>query len=270
MNQGNVLTLLATSGLNLPVVVSERNDPKLCSIGAEWNCLRKWAYRRAHRVVVQTESAKTYFSAAVQRRTVVIPNPVIVPPERPKKNHREGQKLIVGLGRLVPQKGFELLLAAFAQIASRHPDWSLAVWGEGGQRGQLEELRDRLGLRERVGLPGRTREPHEKLQQADLFVLSSRSEGFPNALGEAMACGLPVISFDCPSGPRDLIRDQVDGLLVPQGDVAALASAMERLMSNVDERNRLAARAVEVSERFGLEKVMALWETILQKEKRNA
>jgi GalNAc-alpha-(1->4)-GalNAc-alpha-(1->3)-diNAcBac-PP-undecaprenol alpha-1,4-N-acetyl-D-galactosaminyltransferase len=263
MEKVNVLTLLATVGLNLPVVVSERIDPHFYPIGKIWSCLRTWAYRRTGCLVVQTESAKAFFSEPIQRRTRVIPNPVIRPPESAAGSNRGIRKQIIGIGRLTPQKGFDLLLNAFAQIASRHPDWSVVVWGDGEAREALEQQRDQLGLRDQVRFPGRTKRPFQQLREADLFILSSRFEGFPNALCEAMACGLPVISFDCQSGPREIIRDNVDGLLVPNGDVVALASAMERLMSNEDELKRLSSRAVEVIERFGLEKIMATWGHVL-------
>jgi GalNAc-alpha-(1->4)-GalNAc-alpha-(1->3)-diNAcBac-PP-undecaprenol alpha-1,4-N-acetyl-D-galactosaminyltransferase len=263
----NVLTLLATRGLGITVIVSERIDPWMYSIGRFWGTLRRWLYPYADQVVVQSESALRYFSPSIQRVSCIVPNPVSWPGEFQgtlDKVSARHMPIALGMGRLEEQKGFDLLLQAFAQIASDHPDWLLEIWGEGSARPALERLRHGLQLNERVRLPGKTRQPFQKMQAADLFVLSSRFEGFPNVLCEAMAFGLPAISFDCLSGPRQIIRDGTDGILVPPGDVEALAAAMHRLMSEPTLRQRLAARAPEVLERFGLERVMGMWEEILQ------
>lgn len=262
----NVLTLLATRNLKIPVIVDEQIHPGMYPIGRFWELLRRWTYPHADRVVAVTARALSYFSPQIQSRGYVIPNPAL------SVNVAEisSDKLLVkpsaiAMGRLHPQKGFDLLLQAFAQLKDCYPEWNLTILGEGELRPQLESLRDRLQLCDRVHFPGAVKNPHDFLKQADIFVMSSRFEGFPNALCEAMACGLPVISTDCPSGPKEIIRPEIDGLLVPSEDVNALVAAMDRLMSNPAERKRLAARAPEVTEQFSLEKIMNNWEELLDK-----
>ena len=168
------------------------------------------------------------------------------------------------MGRLTYQKGFDVLLRAFATIAKKHPGWQLLILGEGEMRPELERLRDDLELTNRALMPGLYNPPFPLLKQSQLFVLSSRYEGFGNALIEAMGCGVAVISTDCPSGPAEIIRDGENGLLVPTEDVEALATAMDRLMTDEAERNRLAARAIEVKERFSLERTLDSWESLLE------
>jgi len=264
MHQTNEIVLLATRGLNVPVIVSERNHPAMENTSRIWTQLRQWTYPFADRIVVQTKRAGNYFSSKLQERIIVIPNPVLLPPDKQKQTHKLlGENSLIAMGRLVPQKGFDLLLEALAKLKERYPEWRLTILGEGELRPKLESLRNELGLGDRVYLVGRVKNPYEFLKQADIFIMSSRFEGFPNALCEAMACGLAVISTDCPNGPREIIRDGVDGILLPNEDISALAAAMERLMFDEKERRSLGERATEVTERFGLEKVMLLWESLI-------
>ncbi|NEQ64732.1 MAG: glycosyltransferase family 4 protein [Symploca sp. SIO2D2] len=260
----NILTLLATQGLNIPVIVSERTNPALHRIGIIWERLRQWIYPKADRIVVQTPEALDYFTPEIQTLISIIPNFVKVPGQgRCIAGNHHNYRSIIAMGSFLGVKGFDLLLQSFAGVKDHHPDWNLTILGDGPLRRELESLRDSLGLASRVTLPGRVKNPHKWLQQADLFVMSSRYEGFPNALCEAMACGLPVIATDCPSGPRAIIRDGIDGILVPTENVSELTSSMDRLMSNNQERRCLAERAPEVLERFSLEKIMTMWENLL-------
>lgn len=265
----NVRVLLATRGLNIPVIVSERSTPPHEIIKQTgWALLRLRLYPTATCLVTLTEEALSYFPEAVRGRGRVIPNLVLSPAAAGNGNEkRNGNgKVLMAMGRLAPVKGFDLLLRAFALVAREHPSWSLEIWGEGLMRTELGSLAAELGITERVRLPGFTKHPHATLRRADLFAMSSRYEGFPNALCEAMACGLAAVSFDCPGGPRNIIRDGVDGVLVEAGSVTAMAASLNRLMGDEAERNRLGVRAREVVKRFDAEKIMAMWERLILNE----
>lgn len=259
----NVLTLLAVRGLCLPVVVAERTSPRRHRMPPLYACLRRVLYRWAARLVVQTDETAAWGRRRVApERVVVLPNPVW--PSQPPGRLAElpaGPRL-VAMGRLVALKRFDLLIEVFAPLAERLPEWSLVILGDGPERARLERLVEVSGLAGRVRLPGEVRDPASWLTGSDVFVLTSRYEGFPNALCEAMACGLPAVAFDCPTGPSEIIRNGVDGVLVPDGDRAALAIALERLMREEGERGRLAVRAPEVVERFAATRILARWEEL--------
>lgn len=260
----NVLTLMASRGLGIPLIVSERNDPHQNSIGSAWSGLRSLLYRHADAVVVQSGAIRDWALRLPGIKAIyVIPNPVNSTGNGSEQasRRRGSAHTIAAMGRLVRQKGFDILIEAFGRCAGKHSDWSLVILGEGPQRASLQNFAADLGIADRVNLAGQFLEPATVLKRADLFVLSSRYEGFPNALLEAMACQLPVVSTDCSGGgPREIIRDGVDGILVPPEDVAALADAMDRLMANSNERRRLGTRACEIIERFSIGRIMALWD----------
>jgi glycosyltransferase involved in cell wall biosynthesis len=261
----NVLTVLACIASGIPVVISERADWAAAKISKPvWAWLRNAVYRLADLVVVPSRTvAESVRGFVSDKRLWIIPNPIAIAlPERKARDSQE--KIIVSVGRLSPEKGFDLLVRAFAACASLNPGWSLIIYGEGEQRATLERLIEDLQLKDRVSLPGQVREPVNYIWTADLFVLSSYTECFPNALCEAMAVGLPVIATDCPSGPREIIRHGVDGILVAPNDVYALSAAMHGLLNDPDIRDRLGSHAREVTERFGLEKVIGMWNALFK------
>ena len=256
----NVLTLIAASRLGMEVVVSERNNPQAQTVGPVWNVLRSHLYRRAFGLVTMTKGALESFPASMRKRGWVIPNPVDLPGAG---RRRSDGRTLTAVGRLVPQKGFDLLLRAFAEVAPEFPDWRLVIWGEGADREVLEAERAALGLDDRVDMPGVTEAPGIWVDTADAFVLSSRFEGWGIVLLEAMAAGLPVVSFDCRWGPREMIEDGENGLLVEPESVAAMAEALRRLLGDSSLRQRLAAAACASSRRFTTAHVVDRWDEVV-------
>jgi glycosyltransferase involved in cell wall biosynthesis len=262
-DQVSVLSLLALLGTGCPVVAAERTVPQRNQMPVFLRFLRGLLFPTAAAVVAQTPGALEYFSARIRRRGHVIPNPVMVPEGLEKKPAEPGRHMLLGLGRLRPVKRFDVLVRSFAKIAPKFPNWTLEIWGEGVERPRLEAQIEQLGMQEQIKLRGETRKPLEVMVTADLFALTSDFEGFPNVICEAMACGLPVVSVDCPFGPGAIIRDGIDGLLVKPGDEAALSSALERVMEDTALRHEMARNAPDVRKRLALDVVMSQWATVL-------
>lgn len=259
----NVLTLAASLGTSLEVAVSERNNPERQRAHPLWNLCSTLLLGRANAIVAQTRRAADHLRKSVQRRVSVIPNPICVPPFSPAPPDSEGPMRLVAVGRLTGQKGFDLLIDAFAAIADHHPRWTLDIWGEGADRDILADRIDQAGMHGRISLRGVSGVQGGWAEGASAFVLSSRYEGFSNVLGEAMACGLPVVAFDCPYGPRELVRHGEDGLLVPDQDVDALAQALDRLLGDSALRRALGARAAVSMHCLSLDQVARQWEKMV-------
>lgn len=264
IDTANVRLLLSMLGAGVKVIVSERIDPSYEDIGRLWSTLRMVAYPLASSVVVQTRAAKNYFSGWPLRSLEVIPN-MVRPPVSFAPNRRGEQKRVVAVGRLYEQKGYGLLLNSFARVAEEFPDWTLSIAGHGPQKEVLEKMVSTFGLTDRVLLLGHVKDIGGLLESADVYVLSSDYEGFPNSLCEAMASGLASVSTDCPSGPADIIRDGINGLLVPCGDTEALSEALKSLMGDADLRSRLGNEARTLKDTYSEEKVMGMWESCINK-----
>jgi glycosyltransferase involved in cell wall biosynthesis len=192
----------------------------------------------------------------------VVPNPVaLIPPRAPMATPQ--QPVLIALGRLTAQKGFDILIGAFARIAGKHPDWRLVIYGEGRDRADLENLRDVLGLQAKVSLPGITKNIETAFAEASLFVLPSRFEGYPNALLEALAAGLPAIATSGPGGASEILEDGKHGLLVAPGDAVALASALDRMMSDPELRSAYGAKAWNAVAELNVERIGRQWLDLL-------
>ena len=174
------------------------------------------------------------------------------------------EKVVVAAGRLGRQKGFDRLLRSWARVVGDHPGWRLKIFGSGVDMKPLRRQIRRLGIEDSAEMMGFTSSLHEEMSRASLYVMSSRKEGFPMVLLEAMAVGLPVVSFDCPTGPRDIIREGVDGHVVPEGDVDALAAAMGGLMGDPERRKAYGRAAVEGARRYDIAAITRRWEELFE------
>jgi glycosyltransferase involved in cell wall biosynthesis len=172
--------------------------------------------------------------------------------------------LVVALGRLVQQKGFDILLKAHARLIRSGLQYQLIIAGEGQRRNQLEELIEELGVRTTVALPGFVDDPVALLKQATVFAMPSRLEGCPMALLEAMTAGVPVIASDCPSGPSEILGGGRYGMLVSPEDEEGLASAIRRVLTDAPLRNALSAAGRSRAEAFTDQKVVPQWESLLE------
>jgi glycosyltransferase involved in cell wall biosynthesis len=211
-------------------------------------------------LVVLTEGDRDDYRALDGLRVERIPNPT--PPVDGGVAALEAP-VVVAAGRLTSQKGFDLLIPAFAPVASRHPDWTLRIYGGGPERAALQALIEAHGLQGRVELMGPTRRLGQALAEASVFVLSSRFEGFGLVILEAMSVGLPVVSFDCPRGPGEIITSGRDGTLVAPEDVAGLSEALDELVSDPWRRRAYGAAALETAAGYDQREIGARWEALL-------
>lgn len=260
LTKNNLLALIAAMGLSIPVICCERNNPERQLKHPAWNRMLAIAYRRARLIICQTAAVKRCFSQSLEDRFRVIPNPVTA---WPHTRQSADPPRIVAVGRLTEQKGFDVLLDAFAAIGQAAAGWRLEIFGEGPQREALEAQIARLGIAGQVRLMGNSSAPGGWVENADLFVLSSRYEGFPNVLGEAMAAGLPVISTHCDFGPAEMIEHGESGLLVAPEDPVALAKALRQCIEDRALRERLGKQAQRAIAGFSPVQVLPQWDAVL-------
>lgn len=258
----NVRVLLSLrGGKHPPVVVAERSDPAKQSLGRIGDWLRRKTYRQAAAVIAQTESQARTLREWTCRDVDVIASAVQKPPSFQRAS---ASRVVLAVGRLEHEKGFDRLLKAFAtnKRSGSAMDWKLRIVGEGSQRDVLRNQANELGIADALQMPGWIDDMWPEYARAQVFALPSRYEGFPSALLEAMASGLPCVAVDCESGPREIIAHGDNGLLV-NDDVVGLADGLARLLADEGLRAQLGADATRVIERFGWERLTKRFEDVL-------
>ncbi len=265
VDQTNVRTIACLLGSGIPVIVSERTHPGHHPLSRVWQVARRLAYPMADAVVVQTGDVAAWIRRHTRvKRLVVISNAARYDEDLRQCDRTDStgtaiHPLVLAVGRMTREKGFDLLLEAFHRSGLAESGWHLAIAGDGVERAALLDQAVSLGIGNALTLPGRVNDVGRWLAMSDIFVLPSRYEGFPNALIEAMQMGRPCVSFDCPSGPRELVEDGRNGLLIKAGDVDGLSSALRRLASDPELRRRLGAEASRVAREFSPASVYGKW-----------
>lgn len=264
IGKNNFMTIVSSRGLKIPVTVSVRSAPAREYPGKVNRLLMPLLFGQVEGLVLQTKQAKEYFPMKIQRKAVVLPNPINY---RFLKPYYEGErsKDIVWVGRIDENKNPYMLLNAFRGLHQEFPDWKVHFYGTGESFSKLQQLCEKWNLTERVILEGRVEKVEEKIDKSSIYVLTSLVEGMPNALMEAMALGLAVVSTDCPcGGPAELIENGKNGLLVPVEDDKALEAALLKLMSDERYRKNLGREAFRIQERLHPDVVNGLWKEYIE------
>lgn len=269
MARSNCLLALAGVPAGCVAIGVEHTYPPAANLGFIWQRLRRHSYRWLDAVVSLTDQGTAWIEEHTHARHVAtIANPVMYPLPRnepfvpPDRYLKPDRKTLISVGRLEVNKGFARSIRAFARIAHEFPDWQYVILGQGALRGELENLVSQLSMQDQIYLVGQAGNVGDWYTAADAYIMASLVEGFPNVLIEAMAHGLPVLSVDCLTGPREIIRHRENGMLVPQDDPEALREGLSELMSNGVLRRNLASAATEVSEHLSLAKIATEWEDL--------
>lgn len=261
----NIFSFFVLLGIKIPLILCERSDPRHYSKNIFLNWLRNISYRWADGIIFQTHMGFSYFPLSVKKHSVVIPNPCFVPSKIiGEAIHTEKKKKIVAVARLTAAKNLSMLIKAFSAIYNDFPDYQLVIYGEGEERKKLKYLIDHLKLDDKVILYGKVKPIYEYISDASFFVLSSDYEGMSNALMEAIALGLPVISTKV-SGASELVVNGENGFLIDVGDMDALIFSMKKLLIDSDLRERMGKKSVERSYLFDYEIILNEWKHYILK-----
>ena len=258
MTETNILSTIACRIINKPIIIAERINYDFLK-SRVWVSLRKLVYRFSNALIVQTRYDKEKHNRL--SNTFVINNPLNLKEMILNVNREEDN--ILAVGRLNRQKGFDRLIKAFSNL--EQDDWKLTILGEGEERNNLEKLINDLKLEDYVSLPGKTKAVEKWYIKSSIFVLPSRTEGYPNVLCEAMAYGCACVCFDCVAGPNEIIIDKVDGYLIKNGDIKALSAKIDFLINHPQERRRIGQESMKIRDRLNINSIMSKWDKTIEK-----
>lgn len=254
-----LVTDLACRIAGVKHITSERIDPNMAGRNPLVQKAINMVYSGCHRVVLQTNRAKKFFSPKIQEKSVIIGNPI----EVKACATEEKQKRIVAVGRLEKQKNHKMLINSFAEISKENPDFELEIYGDGSMYETLKQQIDELGLTQKAFLKGNVPDVHKKIADAYMFVLSSDFEGLSNALLEGMMMGLPCVSTNC-AGSDEVITDGENGLLINVGDGEALTKAMRKLIEDEELARSMGKKARESTEKFAVNNIIDSWREVIE------
>ena len=250
-------TRIATLGMPCIVMSAERGDPNIEPWWAK--PIIRWAYNHSDYCFFQLEKARDYFGSKVIKKSFVIPNP-FVPSSNVLPHYGKHNKTIVSAGRFTWQKGYDTLIKAFAKVHAKHPDYTLLLYGEGPLLGEYKSLCGELNIVDAVEFPGYTNDVMDTIRKEGIFVLSSRYEGIPNSLIEAMTMKLPIVATDCTPGGADfLTKHGENGILIPVDDVNAMSEGIMRIIEDQSLYSALSEKGANILEDLQPSKISALW-----------
>lgn len=262
---GYISTLTTFLFARVPIVASERVAPRFAPISLPWRLLRLMVMWRANAVVVVASDIRKDLRNIKGQKIEVIPGPIRKIDHRPHERETpDGRRRFLCIGRLVDQKGFDLVIQAFASLSMACPEWDLWIVGIGPRQGDLEEAARQCGVLERTSFLPPVHRVEQYLSEADVFVLPSRFEGYPRVLAEAMMAGLPCIASDCPGGSTEMIQHSENGLIFSNESISELTDAMVLLAQNPDIRRKLAANAPGVYDQCSAEHAGAKWVGLIE------
>jgi GalNAc-alpha-(1->4)-GalNAc-alpha-(1->3)-diNAcBac-PP-undecaprenol alpha-1,4-N-acetyl-D-galactosaminyltransferase len=259
----NVIVGLSMILLHIPIFVCERTNPSYRKTPIHWLIMRSIVYMFVDKIIVQTIDASNFGYSIYKHKSSIIPNPIIIPYITKTIANQESEVQCIAVGRLNRVKGFDMLIESFCLAYRDDNRLRLSIYGQGPEEARLNQQIELLGCSSVIKLCGYSDNIAKHMYESDIYILSSRTEGFPNALMEAMSLGLPSIAFNCHSGPGELIEDGYDGRLIPVGNIEELATSLLELASNHEMQYKFSKNSIESMKRFDLEIIVKRWDMLV-------